>query len=147
MGVPPVPDLSWIAPRARELRNDPTDTDRVLWRALRRRRFAGHMFRRPAPIGSYIVDFVSFDARLVVKVNGAQHLEPQRAHDTARDAWLRDQGSILMRFWNSDVMNAPNEVEQAIWNALEDAPPPRPSPLQGREQDSEPKHDDVPHFP
>ncbi len=126
-----MPDLSWIAQRARDLRNDPTDAERRLWRALRHRRFAGHKFRRQEPLGAYIVDFACLDARLIVEVDGAQHLEQQREHDVARDEWLGEQGFRVLRFWDSQILNAPDEVDQAIWQALEQEPPRQPSPVKG----------------
>ena len=126
-----MPELRWIAARARELRTHPTDAERRLWHTLRHRQFAGHKFRRQAPLGAYIVDFVCFERRLVVEVDGAQHLEQQRAQDIARDEWLGRQGFRVLRFWNSQILSAPDEVGQAIWNALEEAPPPPPSPVKG----------------
>ena len=129
-----MPDPTWIATRARELRSDPTDAERALWRSLRQRRFAGHKFRRQVPLGDYIVDFACLDARLIVEVDGAHHLDQQREQDSARDAWLREQGFCVLRFWNSQVLTAPDEVDQAIWNALQGldgTPPPQPSPVKG----------------
>jgi len=48
-----------------------TDAERALWRILRDRRMNGWRFRRQEPIDRYIVDFVSFEARLVIEVDGA----------------------------------------------------------------------------
>ena len=62
-------------PRARDLRQNPTDAERKLWAHLRLRQVHGHKFRRQRPIGPYIVDFVCLEERLVIEVDGSQHLE------------------------------------------------------------------------
>jgi len=58
----------------------------------------GIKFRRQAPIGDYIVDFVAFDKRLVIEVDGGQHAEDEKDNDMRRDAWLRSQGFKVLRF-------------------------------------------------
>lgn len=60
-------------PRARQLRRNETAAERRLWQALRDRKLGGMKFRRQVPIGRYIVDFVSFERRLVVELDGGQH--------------------------------------------------------------------------
>ncbi len=89
-------------------------------------------------MGSYILDFVCLGARLVIEVDGAHHLD-QRAYDAARDTWLREQGFRMLRFWDSRVLTAPDEVDEAIWQALQvegphehPAPHPNPPPQGGR---------------
>ncbi|WP_245512926.1 endonuclease domain-containing protein [Enterovirga rhinocerotis] len=73
----------------------------MLWRALRDRRFSALKFRRQCPIGRYVADFVCFEARLIVELDGAPHDQPeQRAHDEARDRWFRDEGFRVLRFSN-----------------------------------------------
>src|SRR6185295_2538863 len=75
---------------ARALRSGATDAESLLWRHLRAHRFAGWKFKRQQPIGPYIVDFVCLAARLVIEVDGGQHLESKA--DAARDAWLEQEG-------------------------------------------------------
>ena len=89
--------------RARALRARPTDAERKLWEALRNRQLEGHGFRRQAPIGRYIADFVCFGRKLVVEVDGGQHAtDKDRA--AARTAWFESQGFRVLRFWNNDVL-------------------------------------------
>lgn len=127
-----MPDHAWLAARARDLRVHPTAAERALWQSLRHRQFAGHKFRRQVPLGDYIVDFASLDARLVIEVDGGQHIE-QHEQDAARDAWLRDQGFRVLRFWDSQALTAIDEVNEAIWQALtQSAPRPNPPPRGGR---------------
>ena len=102
--------------RARQLRSQSTDAERLLWAWLRRRA-AGPKFRRQQPIGSYIVDFVSFESRLIVEVDGGQHAL-DTAYDSARTAWLESQGYRVLRFWDNEVLKEIDAVADAIWQAL-----------------------------
>jgi very-short-patch-repair endonuclease len=61
-----------VAPRAKQLRVNMTDAERNLWRALRSRSI-GPKFRRQVPLGPYVVDFVSFESKMIVEVDGGQH--------------------------------------------------------------------------
>ena len=74
-----------IKARARRLRREMTDAERLLWRHLRRKQL-GYGFRRQMPFGRYIVDFVCFDRRLIIEVDGEHHAD-QVAYDTARTQW------------------------------------------------------------
>ena len=103
---------------ARQLRQRMTDAELLLWRHLRSRRLDGHKFRRQHPIGPYIVDFVHLQARLIIEADGSQHLG--NAHDRQRDAWLQAQGYRVLRFWNNDILQHPDTVLAAIWQALPD---------------------------
>ena len=107
------------------MRSQPTDTEQRLWDRLRRRQFAGYKFRRQQPLGPYIVDFVCFEQRLVVEVDGGQHAL-QVAYDAARSAWLGAQGYRVLRFWDDEVLKDTDAVATVIWKTLnpEDVPPP-----------------------
>lgn len=87
--------------RARTMRKDPTDAERIVWSLLRRDRL-GLRFRRQFPLGRYIVDFVCFEKKLVIEVDGSQHLQTEE-YDDRREAWLVSQGFKVVRFWNSEV--------------------------------------------
>jgi very-short-patch-repair endonuclease len=78
-----------------------TDAEQELWRALRSRG-VGSKFRRQVPLGPFIVDFVSFDAKLIVEVDGGQHADSQR--DARRDRYFADHGYRVLRFWNNEVL-------------------------------------------
>ena len=108
------------------MRSAPTDAEAVLWRQLRAHRFAGHKFKRQQPIGNYILDFVCFEARLVIEVDGGQHLES--ASDKRRDEWVKSQGFLVLRFWNNEVFQNLEGVLMRILEAL----PPSPQPLSRR---------------
>src|SRR5215470_3283766 len=87
--------------RARALRHDMTDAERIVWYALRAHRLGGISFRRQTPIGPYVVDFVCHAAKLVIEVDGGQHFEPKHvAYEARRRAYLAGQGFRLLRFSN-----------------------------------------------
>ncbi len=101
---------------AGKLRKSMTDAERALWRLLRDRRMAGWRFRRQEPIGRYIVDFICFEARLIIEVDGGQHFESES--DKTRDVYLQSQHFRVLRFWNNDVLSNPGGVHQVIVEAL-----------------------------
>jgi very-short-patch-repair endonuclease len=101
---------------ARKLRKNMTDAERVLWRLLRDRRMEGWRFRRQEPIDRYIVDFVCFEGRLIIEVDGGQHFESEA--DKVRDAFLQSQGFQVLRFWNTDVLAGRDSVYRTIMSAL-----------------------------
>jgi very-short-patch-repair endonuclease len=101
--------------RARELRQAMTDAECRLWRYLRRH-FLGVHFRRQVPIGPYIVDFACLGQRLVVEVDGGQHLGS--AEDEVRDRWLRERGYRVLRFWNHEVLKNTEGVLVVIASGL-----------------------------
>ena len=98
--------------RARAMRREPTEAERKLWYALRDRRMQTLKFRRQAPVGSYIVDFLCTAHRLVVEADGSQHAESER--DVVRDAWLKREGYRVLRFSNRDVLTARDSVLATI---------------------------------
>src|SRR3970040_609127 len=89
--------------RARQLRKNPTDAERLLWEKLRLWQVDGCKFRRQQPLGPYIVDFVCLQKRLIVELDGGQHAQ-QKDYDKGRDGWLVGQGFLVLRFWNNDAL-------------------------------------------
>jgi very-short-patch-repair endonuclease len=83
------------------MRADATRAENILWQAVRNKQLDGLKFKRQVPIAGYIVDFVCFEARLIVEVDGGQHSGSTR--DAERDALLASQGFRTARFWNDDV--------------------------------------------
>jgi very-short-patch-repair endonuclease len=123
--------MNRLRTRARELRNNPTDAERVLWRQLRFWQLDGYKFRRQQPLGRYVVDFVCLEKRVVVEVDGGQHAE-QVALDAERDRWLRDEGFVVLRFWNNDVLKNIDGVKEQVYKTLKSTPYLNPSPQGGR---------------
>jgi adenine-specific DNA-methyltransferase len=90
---------------ARQLRREQTVAERKLWYALRGRRFHGFKFRRQQPIGPYIVDFVCFEERLVVELDGDQHgTEQGQIYDAVRTRLLEGDGFRVLRFPNQELL-------------------------------------------
>lgn len=88
---------------AQKLRKNSTDTEKYLWKYLRGRQLEGFKFRRQQPIGKYIVDFINLERKIIIEVDGGQHLENKK--DKLRDRWLEEQGYEVLRFWDNEVFN------------------------------------------
>lgn len=101
---------------ARALRRRMTDAEKRLWWHLRHAiALQGTHFRRQVALGSYVVDFCSHKARLVVEVDGGGHSRDDRiAADAARDAALVAQGYAVLRFTNSDVTRTIEQVLDTV---------------------------------
>ena len=106
---------------AKAMRQQMTRAELRLWLHLRKHGIEGLRFRRQTPIGPYIVDFFCPEKKLIVEVDGGQHSFPARTrHDSARDAWLAEQGYKVIRFWNEEVMKGLDAVCSAILAAAID---------------------------
>jgi very-short-patch-repair endonuclease len=88
-----------------------------LWFALRDRRLGGFRFVRQADVGPYVVDFLCRERKLVIEVDGGQHVESEK--DRVREAHLREQGFRILRFWNTDVLKNRYGVLTTILSALQ----------------------------
>jgi very-short-patch-repair endonuclease len=113
--------------RARALREAPTDAESLLWYHLRDRRLADHKFRRQRPIGPYFADFACLEAKLIVELDGGQHVEAA-GYDENRTRFIEAQGYRVLRFWNNEVLTQTDAVRERILQALQDDNP-HPSPL------------------
>jgi very-short-patch-repair endonuclease len=102
--------------RARTLRINMTNAERKLWYALRDRRFAGFKFRRQVPLGPFIADFVCFEERLVIEVDGGQHADS--VQDRRRDRWFAANDFRVIRFWNNQVLSNLEGVMSVLAQAL-----------------------------
>jgi very-short-patch-repair endonuclease len=104
---------------ARHLRNNPTIAESRLWDEVRELRRQGYQFRRQVPLAGYVVDFACFDQRLIVEVDGFQHLSGEvAARDAARDPDLTWRGFKVLRFTNTDVSEKLGGVRLEILAAL-----------------------------
>ena len=89
-----------------------------MWRLLRNRELTGYRFRRQNPIGQYIVDFVCFEKKLVVEIDGGHHQE-QSHYDKERTSWLESRGFRVLRFWNNQVLEERDSVLEDMLAALQ----------------------------
>ena len=105
-----------MAPRARWMKQQPTDAEAVLWEQLRRSRL-GVRFRRSVVIGRFIGDFLCVSRRLIVEVDGAVH-DARRDLDEQRDRTLAALGWRILRVRNEDVLTDLDAVLRRIVNDL-----------------------------
>ena len=96
-----------------------TDAEQAIWKHLRGRRFADLKFRRQFPIGPYIADFCCVERKLVVELDGGQHVS-QRAYDDEREEFIETQGFRVIRFWNDVVLRETDTVIAQILAVLEE---------------------------
>ncbi|MET3613262.1 very-short-patch-repair endonuclease [Rhizobium aquaticum] len=102
---------------ARSMRKEGTRGEAILWSQLKDRRIGGIKFRRQVPLKGYIIDFISFEARLIVEVDGSQHAES--AADRIRDEAFAADGFVTLRFWNDEVEQSLDLVVRKILMALD----------------------------
>jgi len=123
--------IDQLQERAGNMRRNPTEPEKRLWRHLSNSQLGGHKFRRQAVIGPYITDFLCAQRALVVEVDGDTH-DP--VADDRRDAWLGARGFRVVRFSNADVIGNVESVLTALGTILAGAPDrwhsphPNPSP-------------------
>ena len=104
---------------ARRLRSGMTDAEHRLWFNLRRKQLDGVPCYRQKPIGPYIVDFYLPEIRLVIEVDGSQHLtEAGMQADAKRTAYLESLGLKVIRFDNGQVLLETHAVLEVIWGEL-----------------------------
>jgi very-short-patch-repair endonuclease len=110
--------------RARRLRRDSTDCERILWDRLRRRSLDGIKFRRQHPLGPYVLDFFCEEARVGIELDGGGHDEDeQRLRDARKARHAEERGIRILRFWNTDVLQNVDGVLETILRAVR---PPSP---------------------
>jgi very-short-patch-repair endonuclease len=103
---------------ARNLRANQTSAEDLVWNAVRGRRFEGFKFRRQMPIGRFTADFCCVAAKLIVEIDGAQHIE-NADYDDERRRFIEERGFIVVRFTNDDVRGRLDWVMQEIGRALD----------------------------
>ncbi len=104
---------------AHDLRRETNDAEAKLWTFLKSHRMHGAHFRRQHPIGKFIVDFCAPREKLIVEIDGSQHLENE-VSDNARTKYLESRGYLVVRFWDNQVMNKIEDVLQEIERVLEE---------------------------
>src|SRR5215207_3538631 len=111
---------------ARSLRKNMTEAEQFMWQRLRYRQLAGHRFQRQAPIGDAIADFLCRAKRLIIELDGSQHVERSEL-DAERTRRLEAFGYRVLRFWNHEVLTDWETIEAVIFEAL-GGPAPHPNP-------------------
>jgi very-short-patch-repair endonuclease len=115
---------------SRELRGNMTDAEQILWQHLRRKQMHGVQFYRQKPLGPYILDFFAPGAGLVVEVDGGQHYEAEHLErDRQRDQCLADEGLLVLRFNNREVLLETEAVLERIAEEIMRSKKSPPTPL------------------
>jgi very-short-patch-repair endonuclease len=107
--------------KARQLRNNLTDSEKALWSRLRNKQLLGIQFYRQKPIGEHIVDFFAPRVKLVVEVDGSQHLVGDHIQkDRIRDSYLASLDLKVLRFNSREVLKESDAVVEAIYRMITD---------------------------
>jgi len=115
-----IPRKEFLKQKARELRKDMTDAERVLWSKLRLKQVNGLQFYRQKVIGNYIVDFYCHKAKMVIEVDGGQHYETEGLKkDRIRDEYFKKQGLRVLRFTDLNVLKNIDGVLKEIYKYIE----------------------------
>ena len=111
-----------IQDAARGLRKEPTPVEKILWEYLRTKKFCGYKFKRQQPIDRFIADFVCFEKRLIIELDGEVHLS-QKERDNERDNYLKESGFRVIRFPNDEVEQDIEGVLSRLKHELDGATP------------------------
>ncbi len=96
-----------------KLRQRMTFEEKMLWTKLRARRFQRAKFRRQVAVGPYIADFLSYQHKIIIELDGPIH-DSQKEYDAARDEYLKEQGFRVLRFRNKQMLEHPDSVLSTI---------------------------------
>ena len=115
--MPQINNLPYLKERRKELRNNPTTQEYMLWSKLKNKQLLGFKFRRQHSLNHYIVDFYCPKLKLIIEVDGKIHLRQEnQINDKERDKNLREMGFSILRFTNEEV-----ELEiQSVINRIQD---------------------------
>ena len=104
---------------AKQMRNQPTEAEDLLWNVLSNKKLDGYKFRRQHIIGSYIADFICLKSNLIIEIDGLIHQLPEnKTSDEERTKWLENEGFRVIRFTNTQVLSNLDYVLNKIREAL-----------------------------
>jgi len=115
---------------AKTLRSSQTDAEKKLWHCLRDKRLGGIKFKRQQPLGPYIVDFCSFESKVIIELDGGQHAK-EAEKEAKRTRYLSERGYKVIRFWDNEVLSSVEAVQEVLLEKLIESPSPWPSPFKG----------------
>jgi very-short-patch-repair endonuclease len=104
---------------ASQLRRNLTPAETKLWARLRAQRLNGVHFRNQHAIGNYVVDFCAPRKKLIIELDGSQHLE-QKSYDAERTSYLESKGILVIRFWNNEIMDDIESVLLRIFQVMDE---------------------------
>lgn len=116
---------------SKNLKSEMTEAEKLLWSKIRRKQLNGVKFCRQKIVGNYIVDFLSFEKRLIIELDGGQHAS-QTEYDSVRTKYLEEQGFTVIRFWNNEVLQRTDDIMNILWElTYSEVSSPQPSPASG----------------
>ena len=99
-------NLSGLKENRKQLRNNTTSAEAVLWRALKQSQLEGRKFRRQHSIGNYIIDFYCPSEKLAIELDGIYHYTDEGTkHDQKRAAFLNSLNIRIIRFENVEIFD------------------------------------------
>jgi very-short-patch-repair endonuclease len=120
------PTDPWVLDAAKRQRAMMTRAEALFWSMVRAHRLGGSKWRRQAPLGPYVVDFLCEQLKLVVELDGPPHETAEaRAKDASRDRWLADEGYTVLRIMNDELLGNPGAIEKRLLLRLGPSPGPR----------------------
>ena len=112
---------------SRQLRDNMTDAERLLWAKIRMKQLKGYQFYRQKPIGDYIVDFFCPKAKLIIEVDGSQHFVNETIeYDRIREEYVSSLGLRVLRFTNTEVLKHVEGVVERIEEEMNEKIPLNP---------------------
>ena len=100
---------------AKDLRSNQTDCENILWNNIRAKMLNNIKFRRQVPIGKYIVDFINLQTKLIIELDGSQHIEEKNIeYDNIRKNFLNKNGYTIIRFFNNEIIENLDNVLNVI---------------------------------
>ncbi|MDZ7754975.1 endonuclease domain-containing protein [Rhodohalobacter sp.] len=115
MKRPIIPYNPKLKERARELRNNSTQSERILWKYLKGNQMLGYDFHRQKPVNNFIIDFFCQELYLGIELDGYSHLfEEKSIYDIKREKKLKSLGVEIIRFWDEEVFNDIDNVLRVI---------------------------------
>ena len=127
--------MEYIKNFAKKLRKEQTQPELIMWNILRQRRFFNLKFRRQVPFGEYIADFACYEKRIIIELDGSQHLEETNLlKDRIRTEYFENIKFKVLRFYNSDILNHLESVLTFLYEELIESPSSAlraPSPIKG----------------
>jgi len=97
----------------KKLKRNATPAEQFIWSLLRNRKLGQFKFRRQQVIERFIVDFVCYEKRLIIELDGGQHFQAEE-YDNYRTKYLESQGFRVMRFWNVDICGDAEKILEKI---------------------------------
>jgi len=105
---------------SRDLRNNSTKGEVLLWNVLKGGKIKGYTFNRQKPLRNYIVDFYCKPLNLVIEVDGLYHLNPEVAvKDQERQQILEQLNLTFLRFTEQEVIFHGIQVVDVIFQKVE----------------------------